>query len=293
MLGEGFDLPELKIAAFHDIRKTLSVTLQLAGRFTRSRPDLGDATFIANTADVAVRDELRKLYTRDPDWNVLLPQLSDSMIGEQQSLQEFLGGFTKFADEIPLKTVRPALSTVAYKTTCDEWKPDDIRKGIPNVGLCEQVHIATNEKEHTAIVVTARRVPLSWSDAESLFGWQWELYVVFWWSEKKLLFINGSTNAGEFKSLAQAVAGQDVVLIKGQEVFRSFAGVTRLRLNNVGLTEQLGRNVSFTSRMGSDVAPVLADVQRKKARKSVLSGTGYPHRHAEVLSRRNAATYRG
>lgn len=73
MLGEGFDLPELKIAAFHDIRKTLPVTLQLAGRFTRSRPDLGDATFVANTADVSVQDELRKLYTRDPDWNALLP----------------------------------------------------------------------------------------------------------------------------------------------------------------------------------------------------------------------------
>src|SRR5690606_21909930 len=29
MLGEGFDLPELKIAAFHDIRKSLAVTLQL------------------------------------------------------------------------------------------------------------------------------------------------------------------------------------------------------------------------------------------------------------------------
>ena len=41
MLGEGFDLPTLKIAAFHDIRKTLAVTLQLAGRFTRTRPDLG------------------------------------------------------------------------------------------------------------------------------------------------------------------------------------------------------------------------------------------------------------
>jgi superfamily II DNA or RNA helicase len=55
MLGEGFDLPELKIAAFHDIRKTLAVTLQLAGRFTRARHDLGDATFIANLADVDVR----------------------------------------------------------------------------------------------------------------------------------------------------------------------------------------------------------------------------------------------
>lgn len=36
MLGEGFDLPELKIAAFHDIRKSLPVTLQLAGRFIRA-----------------------------------------------------------------------------------------------------------------------------------------------------------------------------------------------------------------------------------------------------------------
>ncbi|MCW5801832.1 MAG: DEAD/DEAH box helicase family protein [Deltaproteobacteria bacterium] len=41
MLGEGFDLPELKIAAFHDIRKSLAITLQLAGRFTRARSDLG------------------------------------------------------------------------------------------------------------------------------------------------------------------------------------------------------------------------------------------------------------
>jgi superfamily II DNA or RNA helicase len=132
MLGEGFDLPELKIAAFHDIRKTLAVTLQLAGRFTRSRPDLGDATFIANTADVQVQDELRRLYTRDPDWNVLLPELSDRMIGEQLSLQEFLRGFTEFTKEIPLKTVRPAMSTVVYRTRCSAWTPENfIPQGHP------------------------------------------------------------------------------------------------------------------------------------------------------------------
>jgi len=125
MLGEGFDLPELKIAAFHDIRKTLAVTLQLAGRFTLSRPDLGDATFIANTADVNVQDELRKLYTRDPDWNLLLPQLSEQMIGEQMSLQEFLRGFTDLIPEIPLKAVRPATSAVVYRTRCTMWTPED------------------------------------------------------------------------------------------------------------------------------------------------------------------------
>jgi superfamily II DNA or RNA helicase len=275
MLGEGFDLPELKIAAFHDIRKTLSVTLQLAGRFTRSRPDLGDATFVANTADVTVLNELRKLYTRDPDWNALLPQLSDAMIGEQQSLQEFLKGFTALTPEIPLKTVRPALSTVAYLTQCDEWDTTKLRRGIPNASSCEQVHIAVNAKEHTAVVVTARRIPLAWTDVDSLFSWQWDLYVIFWWKEKGLLFVNGPTSTGVFKSFAQVVAGDDVVLISGQDVFRSFHGVTRLRLQSVGLSEQLGRNVSYTSRMGSDVAPVLADAQRRKARKSDLSGTGF------------------
>lgn len=275
MLGEGFDLPELKIAAFHDIRKTLAVTLQLAGRFTRSRPDLGHATFIANTADVIVRDELRRLYARDRDWNVLLPELSDTIIGEQQSMQEFLQGFTEFVDEIPLNTVRPALSTVVYKTRCEDWTPHMVRRGIPNVGSCERVHIATNEAEHTIVIVTARRVKLPWAEVESLFSWDWELYVIIWWPDRKLVFVNGSTNAGEFKSVAQAVAGDDVELIKGQDVFRSFAGVTRLRLNSVGLTEQLGRNVSFTSRMGADVAPALHDAQLRRARKSVLSGSGY------------------
>ena len=275
MLGEGFDLPELKIAAFHDIRKSLAVTLQLAGRFTRSRPDLGDATFIANTADVQVQEELRKLYTRDPDWNALLPELSDRMIGEQVSLQEFLEGFTDFTNEIPLKTIRPAISTVVYQTKCAKWNPENFRAGIPAIDGCAHVYETINEKEHTLVVITARRVSLDWTDVENLFSWQWELYVVIWSAEQNLLFINSSTNAGEYKALAGAVAGRDAAPIKGQQVFRTFAGVNRLRLQNVGLTEQLGRNIRYTGRMGADVQSGLTDLQRQRARKSVLSGSGF------------------
>jgi superfamily II DNA or RNA helicase len=275
MLGEGFDLPELKIAAFHDIRKTLAVTLQLAGRFTRARPDLGNATFIANTASVDVRDELQKLYTRDPDWNLLLPQLSDTAINEQVSLQSFLRGFTNFVDEIPLKTVTPATSAVVYQTACDDWNPSNFRAGIPGIESCEQVHSAINNNEHTLVVVTARRVPLPWTDVETLFSWDWELYVVIWVSDQKLLFINSSTNAGEYKSLAKAVAGERAALISGNNVFRSFANVKRLHLQNVGLTELLGRNVRYTGRMGADVGSEVTGAQRQRTVKSVLAGTGY------------------
>lgn len=275
MLGEGFDLPELKIAAFHDIRKSLAVTLQLAGRFTRVRPGLGEATFIANVADVHVRDEIRKLYTRDPDWNYLLPEYSDEAIGEQLALQEFLAGFTDFADEIPLNTVRPAMSTVVYKTGCSDWSPGSFSAGIPNLSACAQMHHTINAAEHTLVVVAARPVSVEWTEVDVLSSWQWELYVVIWSPEQGLLFINGSTNAGDFRALAKAVAGEDVELIRGNDVFRAFSGVTRLRLQNVGLTEQLGRNIRYTGRMGADVEPGVPDAQRRHTQKTVLAGTGF------------------
>lgn len=275
MLGEGFDLPELKIAAFHDIRKTLAVTLQLAGRFTRARADLGDATFIANTADVQVQDELRKLYSRDPDWNLLLPDLSQRMVGEQVSLQTFLDGFEPKLKDIPLKNVRPALSTVVYQTKCSDWKPDNFREGIPGIGDYEQVHETVNRKTHTVVAVLGSRSTLAWGDIENLFNWTWDLYVVIWSPHQNLLFINCSGNTGEYQPLAEAIAGKDVALVQGQDVFRTFAGVKRLRYQNIGLTEQLGRNVRYTGRMGGDVEPAISDLIRGKGSKSVLSGAGF------------------
>jgi superfamily II DNA or RNA helicase len=275
MLGEGFDLPELKIAAFHDIRKSLAVTLQLAGRFTRARSDLGEPTFIANVAEVDVQDELRKLYTRDPDWNYLLPELSEGVIDAQVSLKEFLDGFATFPEDIPLKRMRPATSTIIYKTKCDDWTPENFKQGIPGASLLERIHWDVNHAKKTLVIVTAKRVRLDWADIEEIYNWDWELYVVIWDDTQKLLFINNSSNAGEFKSLAKAVAGEDVELINEQPVFRSFAGVNRLRLQNVGLTEQLGRLVRYTGRMGADVGEGLTEAQKRNARKAVLSGTGF------------------
>src|SRR5262249_5729818 len=150
--------------------------LQLAGRFTRSRPDLGEATFIANIANVEVRDELRKLYMRDTDWNFLLPQLSDGMIQEQVGLREFLEGFAHFPDDIPLKNLRPATSTVIYKTKCLCWTPENFRTGIPGIASCERIYHDVNDQRQTLVVITARRIPVDWADITDIFTWEWELY---------------------------------------------------------------------------------------------------------------------
>ncbi len=92
MLGEGFDLPQLKIAAVHDTHKSLAVLLHFTGRFTRTAgKDIGDATVIANIADSAVSSALERLYSEDADWNQLLSELSSEAAKAHAELIEFLG----------------------------------------------------------------------------------------------------------------------------------------------------------------------------------------------------------
>jgi superfamily II DNA or RNA helicase len=273
MLGEGFDMPELKIAAFHDIRKSLAVTLQLAGRFTRSRPDLGDPIFIANTADLDVQEELRRLYTQDPDWNALLPAISEAAIESQREAQEFFHGFDHFPPELPIQNLRPAASTVIYRTSCTNWTPHRFKTGIR--GQYRQIHHALNQRENTLVIVAGSEQPVAWADLPNIRDWMLELYVAVWDRETELLFIHGSSNSGEFKELAKALCGSDVTLVVDPDVYRCFHGVNRLLLTNVGLNEHFGRQIRYTGRMGADVASRLSETTRQTARKAVLAGSGF------------------
>ena len=274
MLGEGFDLPELKIAAFHDIKKSLAVTLQLVGRFTRATPRLGDPTVIANIADIVVSDVLRALYAQDANWNVLLPRASEGIIDEQITLRAFLGGFHSFPDEIPLHAVRPALSTVIYRTTCATWQPQRLLDALRARDDLECHYHGINEHEKTLVIVMARRVGLDWTPAQDLYNRECDLLVVHWDAGQGLLFINSSGNSGYYRDVARAVAGE-VELISGMQVFRAFAGINRLTLQNVGLAEQLGRLIRYTMRAGPDVEPGLTEAQKRNVRKSNIFGTGF------------------
>lgn len=277
MLGEGFDLPELKIAAFHDIRKSLSVTLQLAGRFTRSRPDLGDPVFIANTALIDVTEELRKLYAQDPDWNVLLPELSSSAIDQEVASQEFFHGFETFLSEVPLKDLRPAASMVVYKTSCANWTPKGFKKGFRGLSPRDKLYHSLNEREYTLVVLAATEQGVRWSDVESIREMGWELFIAVWDRDRQLLYLHGSNISGSYKELAKAICGSDVELLVAPNLFRCFHGINRLVLNNVGLNEHLGRQVRYTGRMGSDVEVRIGQATRQGATKAVLAGQGFEH----------------
>lgn len=275
MLGEGFDMPELKIAAFHDLRKSLSVTLQLAGRFTRARDDLGEPVFIANTADVNLKEELRALYSQDPDWNLLLPHLSEGAIGQELEAQRFMGGFVGQLDDIPLTEIQPAASMVVYRTHCLHWTPSAFNAAFKGSNSAEQVYPILNEAERMLVVIAARRKGVPWTVISTVDSVIWELCIAIWDSEKALLYIHGSANNGTYSDFAKALCGDDVELIKAPNVFRVFSGINRLMLTNVGLDEQLGRQIRYTGRMGPDVGSLLANATIATTTKAVLAGIGF------------------
>jgi superfamily II DNA or RNA helicase len=76
MLGEGFDLPQLKISAIHDPHKSINIMLQFTGRFTRTAVNVGDAKIIANIANPNVNKSLEELYKEDSDWNSVISDIS-------------------------------------------------------------------------------------------------------------------------------------------------------------------------------------------------------------------------
>ena len=124
MLGEGFDLPNLKVAALHDTHKSLAVTLQFIGRFTRKGAvgKIGEATVVVNIADPETERKLTNLYAEGADWDVIIKQLSEERIEDELRLQDVVLRLKETGNlhsQLSLWNLRPALSTQIYKTICE------------------------------------------------------------------------------------------------------------------------------------------------------------------------------
>lgn len=81
MLGEGFDFPNLKIAALHAPHASPGVTLQFVGRFARTKDDtVGTAQFFAVPSEI--EGEMEFLFREESGWQDLIANLSESRILE-------------------------------------------------------------------------------------------------------------------------------------------------------------------------------------------------------------------
>jgi len=274
MLGEGFDLPQLKIAALHDAHRSLGVTLQFAGRFTRSSPGIGQATVVANLADRGVSEALEELFSEDADWNRLLPDLSFEAIRPQQALSDFVIGLqsgtpTDETEVFTAATIQPKTSTVVY--TADKYRPDAFRSVLPK--RAELVAFWKNPAEKVLFFILLRQDEIDWASAKDKAHLIYDLYVVHYDDYRKLLFIHSSVKSTH-SQLAKAIGG-NVTLIQGENMFRVLGGIERLLFYNAGLLRTSGQAVRFQMYAGLDVAKAIDPVEQQGMTKSNLFGAGF------------------
>jgi superfamily II DNA or RNA helicase len=280
MLGEGFDLAQLKVAAIHDTHKSLAVLLQFTGRFTRTASrDIGDATVIANIADQRVSDALERLYSEDADWNYLLSEFSSKAIRDHEALVEFLSAskdlFATDTDDdaitIARSLLRPAFSAVVYR--CESFRPKKFHEA-----LSDQVSVRAawlHEASQTLYFVTKSEPQVTWSRSKQLRDRQWDLFILHHDPTRQLLYLHSSDTSSLHEELARAVGGRRIQLIHGENVFRTLGNIKRLVFQNIGVSKIGRRNLRYAMYTGAEVEQALTMAEKAGSVKSNLSGTGY------------------
>lgn len=278
MLGEGFDLPQLKIAALHDVHKSLAITLQFTGRFTRTlgadEPPVGDATMIANRARPGVREQLRALYAEDPDWNQIIRELSEGATAEEQERSAFQQTFQWLPLEVPIQNLEPKMSTVVYRTDGKPWRPEALEELIPEDVRYTQT-IARSEEHHILWFVTREASEVGWGEVRELQNVTYHLYVLHWDEERDLLFINSSNNDSVHEEIAKAVAGEEAEIVGGEQVYRAMHGINRMVPTNLGLLDLVSRTRRFMMLVGADTTEGLDPSQSQSKTKTNLFGFGF------------------
>lgn len=273
MLGEGFDLPELKIAAIHDQHQSPAVTLQFIGRLTREDATLGDAKFVANIANQKADHQMAELYKESADWGAVIRNVSEQKISREIEKANFNEQFSDGDDAQVIFGLNPnpKISAVAYHVSPREWTPH-LAEYLNGRRETLQ-YISINDRADTVIAVTRRETPVGWAQTAEIVDTNWNLYIAFYNSAQQTLFIHASGDDTQADRFLKLVA-KERRRINGEPAFRTLHGIKLMKLQNVGLS-RARKDLRFTMHVGRDINQVISDIEKGNATKSNIFATGF------------------
>ncbi|SDM97253.1 DEAD/DEAH box helicase [Vreelandella arcis] len=273
MLGEGFDLPELKIAAIHDQHQSPAVTLQFIGRLTRVDAALGDAKFVANIANQKTDHQMAALYKESADWGAVIRDVSEQKVSREIAKADFN---EQFADGDDAQVIfglnpNPKISAVAYRVSPKDWTPQRAQ-GLNGRRETLQ-YISINDQSDTVIAVTRRETLVGWAQTEEIIDTNWNLYIAFYNEMQETLFVHTSGDDTQATRFLNLVA-RDSRRINGEPTFRTLHDIQLMKLQNVGLS-RARKDLRFTMHVGRDINQVISDIEKGNATKSNIFATGF------------------
>jgi superfamily II DNA or RNA helicase len=245
MLGEGFNLPNLKVAALHTPHRSLAVILQFIGRFARTNAaDLGNAVFFALESDMEV--ERQRLYDQGAAWEEIIPNLSSARVLEEELTRDFLETFEAAEEpedqealDLSLYSLKPYYHVKILR--CPE-AIDVTREITPPKGFTI-VHRHVSSEQSTGVYVIKRRVRPEWTSVEHLDSISHELMILYFHHGSGLLFICSSLRVdGLYDHFAEQFGnGLPLRGLSFKKINRVLLDLQDVRFFNIGM-----RNVAAT-----------------------------------------------
>lgn len=191
MFGEGFNLPNLKIAAVHSPHKSLAITLQFIGRFARTgQVDIGGATFLAEP--VSSGAEIDELYEAGAIWREIVQNLGAGRVEEEVRKREVLDSFTIEASpdmsDFSLYTVEPYFHVKIF--AAPEGTDLTMEPDLPD--KVQVIFKGMSDPQGAAVYITREAVRSPWSSDERFTNVAYDLFIFHVNREANLLFICSS-----------------------------------------------------------------------------------------------------
>lgn len=272
MLGEGFDFPEFKIAAIHDQHKSLGITLQFIGRFTRKGSEkIGDATAISNIIDEHADVYLNMLYKENADWDKIINFASNDKVNKHIKITDYLNNFKgELLDIVPMQNIFPALSFSLYKTNEKNCNVSNLAHRFNNL---ENVTCSCNEEDNTIVIIKRNVERMDWSNSENLKELYYDMIIIRLDEEKGIIYATANTNC--LPTNWVKICFKDAKLINGDNIFRSLYNINRLKINTMGLKDLVNGYISFRMYAGRDILSGISNVRNRTSTKNNLYGKGY------------------
>ena len=186
MLGEGFDFPNLKIAAIHKPHKSLASTLQFIGRFARTNANnIGEAKFIAVNNE-SLEIENNRLYAADAIWQDMIINMSEEKNTKEENEKKYYSSYEGSVDDnedVSLNSISVNCHDKIYRV-----KDFNINASFPDA-LNTYTRVYRNTDDNTVVGIGMNHVSPLWLTKDNKIDLQHTLFIVHFQSELNLLHI--------------------------------------------------------------------------------------------------------
>jgi superfamily II DNA or RNA helicase len=241
MLGEGFDFPNLKIAAIHSPHKSLAITLQFIGRFARTNTQkIKNAKFIAITNE-EFDIENNRLYAEDAIWKDIIIELSEGKISVEdetkKSFKTFHPRITSLPDEtkISLYSLFPYFHVKIYSVGGFNIN------GVLNLPEFEVVFHQVSKELSSIVILAKESTRPKWIKTDELVDIKNFLFLIYYDEKTNLLFINSTIRKSIdlYEEILSAFSTGHTSMIPKSRLNKVLADLTDREFFNIGMLNRL------------------------------------------------------